>query len=110
MKVDLITPEFLLCETPVKTDSFHDHRVWIYATQALSLIEFVSVDEMEDFKLNKDFTYFNYKNSEGIRESYLGVFTQNNCERTENDEKKVLDAAWKVFTQYLDQIDSYEDF
>lgn len=103
MKIDLITPEYLLCETPVKEETPHDHRVWIYATKAFSLIEFINVDEMEDFKLNNDFTIFNYKNREGSKESYLAVFTQNNCDVTENNEQKVLAEAWNIFTEYLDQ-------
>lgn len=109
MKVDLTTPEFLLCETPFKNESYNDHRTWIYATQALSLIEFICVDDFEDFELNKDFVYYNYTNSEGQIESWLGVYTQNNCEATEQDTEKVMDQAWKWYTKYLTQIDSYEE-
>lgn len=105
MKVELTTPEYLLCETAVKDESYHDYRVWIYVPQALSLVEFVSVDSMTDFSLNKDFQYFNYKNSEGVLESYLAVFTQNNCEVTNQVEKDVIAGSWSVFSNYLDQID-----
>lgn len=107
MKLDFTTPEFLFCETPFKDDTPHDHRTWIYSTKSLSLIEFINTEDFTDFEF-KDFTYFNYKNIEGEIESYIGVFTQNNCEATDNDSKSIMLGAWEVFQQYLTQIDEYE--
>lgn len=107
-KVEFTTPHFLLCETPVKENSFHDHRIWIYATQALSLIEFIDVDNLTDFELNRNFKYFNYRNNQGVIESYLAVFTQDNCEITNSDRENVLSGAWSCFIQYLEQIDNYD--
>lgn len=107
MKIEYLKPEYLICDTPIKDKSFNDHREWIYCTKALSLIEFIAIDGVDDFGV-ESFTYFNYTNIYGQVESYLGVYVQNNCEYTDNDENQIMQEAWEVYTQFLTNLDRFE--
>lgn len=107
-KLEFTTPKFLLCETPVKNDTFHDHRTWIFCPAALSLIEFIPLDDFVDFEF-KNNDYFIYTNSDGEDEHWTAQFTQNNCELAGVDEKQILTKAIEVYKEYLDQIDNYND-
>ncbi|MBF03240.1 MAG: hypothetical protein CMP76_08085 [Flavobacterium sp.] len=49
IKIEFFQPEFFLCEIPIKNNTFHDHRLWVYHRLSLSLIEFVNVDEFKDY-------------------------------------------------------------
>lgn len=93
---DYTTPEFLFCELPIKNGSFHDHRIWVYHPGSLSLIEFVALDDLEihSFKgPQKKFTFF--------EENYLGVFVENNCPATDQDENELLQKAWEFIRDYF---------
>jgi len=104
-KIDFYTPEFLLCEIPVKKGNFHDNRVWVYAVNAASLIEFICIDDrVKDFGFTVDLERverFEYINLNGIVEDYFGVFTQDNCELSKKNSKEVMQAAWNFYKEYL---------
>lgn len=97
------TPEFLMCELPIKDNSKNDDRIWIYHTQTLSLIEFICVSDFQDFNFNlkvgMDRFEFQY---DDIIEDWFGVFVQNNCDQFSNDENKVLKSAWQFLKEYLE--------
>lgn len=102
MKANFNQPEFLLCELPIKDGSFNDNRIWIYHRLSLSLIEFICLNDIKDFDfqgIQKDFIYMG--NGEIDPEAWKGVFVQNNCEGTDNNEMDVLDRAWIFLESYL---------
>lgn len=89
-------PEFLFCEIVIKDDSKNDDRIWIYHRLSLSLIEFVYVDDLEDFQFKGKQERFEY-----LDENWFGVFVQNNCETTDNNESEVLKKAWRYLENYF---------
>jgi len=100
-KQELITPEFLFCEIPIKDNTFNDNRIWIYSVKSLSLIEFINVDDLVDFNFPTAKYRFEYQNSDGNIEDYFAVFTQNNCEYTGNDADQIMQKSWKFLSDYL---------
>lgn len=100
-KLDFIQPEFLLCEIPIKNDTFNDNRLWVYHRLSLSLIEFVNVDDFTDFQFKNVADRFEYENSEGFMENYFAVFVQNNCDATDQNEKEVLKNSWEFLKNYF---------
>lgn len=105
-KINYLNPEFLLCEIPIKDNSFNDKRVWVYSLKSLSLIEFINVDLLQDFEFKGKQERFEYISTNGTIENWFGVFTQNNCELTENNSNKILKKAWDFFEKYLKWKDS----
>lgn len=101
-KNDYITPEFLFCELPVKNGSFNDERIWIYHTKSLSLIEFINVDNFDDFQFKGLQDRFEYESIiDDEIENFFGVFVQNNCEYTNHKPSDVLKNAWLFYQTYL---------
>lgn len=96
IKQDYTQPEFFFCEIPIKDGSFNDDRIWIYHRLSLSLIEFILVNDLKDFKFKGYQELFLYGDEE-----WFGVFVQNNCEITDNNQHKVLKAAWAYLEKYL---------
>jgi hypothetical protein len=98
MKIEeLIIPEFIFGEIPIKTGSIHDQRMWIYCTRALSLIEVIAEDELT-VAIDRKLLQKKYQHED---EQYTLVFIQNNCEATENDPNDLLDNAWHFIAQYF---------
>ena len=95
-KFEFTRPEFLFCEIPIKDNSLHDHRTWIYHLKSSSLIEFIEISNLHDFKFNAYCDYFEYNN-----ETFFGVFTQNNCQIVGANESVVLKNAWLFYKNYL---------
>lgn len=100
-KFNFTTPEFLFCEIPVKNGTQNDSRIWVYSVKSSSLIEFINVDEFTDFQFKGKQERFEYENSDGFIENYFAVFTQNNCEFTDNNPDEILKKAWKFLENYL---------
>jgi hypothetical protein len=96
-KFEFTKPEFLFCEIPIKDGSDHDDRIWIYHMESLSLIEFINVDDFEDFQFVGKQDRFEY-----LDENWFGVFVQNNCEGSEHNPDQVLKKAWKYLEEYFD--------
>ena len=99
---EYIQPEYLFCEIEPKDGTFNDHRIWIYHRPSLSLIEFIYLNDIDDFHfegLQKDYIYQGLE--ENDPEAYKGVFVQNNCEITDNDPIQVIDGAWKYLENYF---------
>lgn len=103
-KFDLIQPDFLFCEIAIKDGTQHDNRIWIYHRLSLSLIEFVFVNDLQDFQFTGKQDRFEY-----LDENWFGVFVQNNCEATEYNADKVLKAAWKYLEEYFVWQDSQDE-
>ena len=95
-KIDYIQPDFLFCEIVIKDDSQNDGRIWIYHRLSQSLIEFVNVDDFKDFQFKGKQERFEY-----LGENWFGVFVQNNCEATDNNENEVLKKAWRYLENYF---------
>lgn len=95
-KFEFTQPEFLFCELPIKNGTQNDDRTWIYHRASLSLIEFVNVDAFKDFQFQGKQNRFEYQD-----ENWFGVFVQNNCEATDNNENEVLKKAWKFLENYF---------
>ena len=95
-KFEHTQPDFLFCEIVIKDNSRNDDRIWIYHRLSLSLIEFVNVDNFKDFQFTGTQERFEY-----LEENWFGVFVQNNCEATDNDQYKVLKAAWEYLKAYF---------
>jgi hypothetical protein len=102
---DFKKPEFLFCEIPMKDGSQNDDRIWIYHLDSLSLIEFINVDDFEDFEFVGKQDRFEY-----MEENWFGVFVQNNCGVTEQDADQVLKKAWKYLEEYFDWEEEQEDY
>ena len=102
-KFEFTQPEFLFCEVVIKDGSENDDRIWIYHRLSLSLIEFVNVDNFNDFEFSGKLDRFEY-----LDENWFGVFVQNNCEATDQNPDKVLKAAWKYLEEYFRWEDSEE--
>jgi hypothetical protein len=100
-KIEFTQPEFLFCEIPIKNDTIHDHRIWVYHRYSLSLIEFINVDQFKDFQFKNVAERFEYENKTGFVENYFAVFIQNNCEVTYKKEKEVLKNAWNFLKKYF---------
>ncbi len=105
-KIEFTQPEFLFCEIPIKDDSIHDHRIWVYHRLSLSLIEFVNVDDFKDFDFKNVAERFEFENCTGFVENYFAIFIQNNCEATDQNEKKVLKNAWNYLKNYFEWEDN----
>jgi hypothetical protein len=103
-KFEFTKPEFLFCEIPIKDDSQHDDRIWIYHLNSLSLIEFINVDDFKDFQFTGKQDRFEY-----MGENWFGVFVQNNCEVSEQDADQVLKKAWKYLEEYFDWEEEQEE-
>ena len=97
VKQDYITPNFLLCEIPIKDNTFHDKRLWVYCVKQLSLIEFININNLKNFQFKGKQDYFEYKN-----EFYFAVYVQNNCEITNTNEDELLKKAWNFLKDYLE--------
>lgn len=98
---DYTKPDFLLCEIPIKDGSFHDQRTWVYALNALSLIEFLHIDHFEDFELDKKSSLFIHAMNDQEDEHWVGIFTQDNCGILGLNPTEVMNAAWIFFRGYL---------
>lgn len=103
-RFEFTKPEFLFCEIPIKDDSDHDDRIWIYHLDSLSLIEFINVDEFKDFQFIGKQDRFEYLN-----ENWFGVYIQNNCEATDQNADQVLKNAWKYLEKYFDWEEEQEE-
>lgn len=68
----------------------------------------ITVTVIAENEKKQDFTYFNYTNNTGVLESWIGIFTQNNCEATDNNQDEVINEAWNVFKNHLTQLNNYE--
>lgn len=100
--VELIQPEFLLCELPIKDGSSNDDRIWVYHRLSLSLIEFVCLDEilMSNFKgLSRNFNYIEHEKAKP--EVWKGIFVQNNTSFVDLEAIEVMDKAWRFLEDYL---------
>lgn len=100
-KFNFKTPEFLMCEIPVKDNSPNDDRLWVYHTKSLSLIEFVCVSDFPDFQFKGKMERFEYFNGDDT-EDWFGVFVQNNCNGFELDDNDVLKQSWLYLKAYLE--------
>lgn len=100
--IQLTIPDFFLCEQPIKDGSNLDQRMWIYSRVTISLIEVIPEDEIiaviDRSLIQKRFKYIN---SDGIEESFLLVFIQNNCAMVEANPLDLLNKAWSWFEKYL---------
>jgi hypothetical protein len=103
-KFEFTKPEFLFCEIPIKDDSQHDDRIWIYHLDSLSLIEFINVDDFTDFQFTGKQDRFEY-----LDENWFGVYVQNNCELKEQNADQVLKKAWKFLEEYFDWEEEQEE-
>jgi hypothetical protein len=99
--LQFIVPEFLFCEIPIKNNSFNDNRIWVYHIKSLSLIEFIKVDDFKDFSFLGVKERFEYENSNGELENWFGVYVQNNCEATGNNQVYILENSWRFLKEYL---------
>ena len=102
MKKEYTQPEYLLCEVPIKDGGINDERIWIYHLPTLSLIEFICLNELDDFSfqgVQKDFIY--QGNDTIDPEAWKGVFVQNNCEVAGKSEDTVIVGAWEYLESYL---------
>lgn len=99
---ELKTPEFLLCELPIKDGSLDSKRLFVYVPSALSLIEVVPWDSFEPI-LTEETIYadFEYENSLGHLEKYTLYFSQNNCGYIGFEESAILKNVWAWFVEYL---------
>lgn len=100
-KLNFTQPEFLLCEIPIKNDTFNDNRLWVYHRLSLSLIEFVNVEQFKDFQFTNAADRFEFENDTGFTENYFAVFVQNNCKATNQNEKQVVKNAWQFLKDYF---------
>ena len=71
---------------------------------SLSLIEFINVDDFDDFHFSGKQDRFEY-----LDENWFGVFVQNNCEDTDNNEDDILKRAWKYLEESFIWEDSQEE-
>lgn len=104
VKQEYPTPEFLLCELPIKDGTYQDNRNWVYHVKSLSLIEFVSVDQFIDYNFPSN-DYFVYTNIFGEDEHYVGYFVQNNCELTGYESSKILEEAKGIYFEFITRLD-----
>ena len=95
-KQEYIQPDFLLAEIAVKDGTPNDQRLWVYHRLSLSLIKFINVNGVDDFRFEGTQEVFLYGDEE-----WIGVYVQNNAAVTNNDEMAVLRAAWDYFRTYL---------
>lgn len=100
-KNDFQQPDFLLCELPIKDNSFNDNRLWVYCRLSLSLIEFVNVDDFKDFQFEGKQQLFQYENKTGFVENWVAVYVQNNCDATDNNDNENLKNAWNFIKNYF---------
>lgn len=103
MKAEELTiPEFILGEVPIKDGSIQDQRSWIFCPRALSLIEVIPEEELtvaiHRYLVQKKFTYLN---SQKVKENFLLVIVQNNCEFTSINPIQLLEKSWQYYLQYL---------
>lgn len=114
MKIEkLEIPEFLLAEIPIKDKSIHDDRLWIYASKWLTLIEaycegFVEIAFPMDLIQKK----YKYTNSDGIAETWVLVFVQNNVGFVDDQKEPIelLDEAFHFLKIYMTWEDINLDF
>lgn len=100
--MEIKAPDFLLCENPIKDGTSEGLRTFIYVPSKISLIEIFSLDIsppiFNQVVILKEYTY---KNTDGVLETYILAFLQNNCSVTESNDYKVLDEAWGFYENYL---------
>lgn len=97
MKIkDFTKPKFLLCELPIKNGSSDDDRLWIYCVDNLSLIEAISLEDVEYLSLEVEHKYYTYND-----ERWVLAFVQNNAEATGSEPEAVLDDAWEFLKDYF---------
>lgn len=95
-KFEYEQPEFLFCEIPIKDETQNDGRIWVYHRISLSLIEFINVDVFKDFQFTGKQDRFEY-----LDENWFGVFVQNNCEYSGQNESEVLKRSWSYLENYF---------
>lgn len=95
-KFDYSQPDFFMCCIAIEDGSQNDDRIWIYHRLSLSLIEFIYVDDFEDFQFSGKQDRFEYQD-----ENWFGVFVQNNCEAVGENDDDVLKAAWNYLENYF---------
>ena len=100
-KIEFTQPDFFFCEIPIKNGSYNDNRIWIYHRLSLSLIEFINLDDFSDFKFNGMQKIFQYEIDENEIENYLGIYVQNNCKISNQDENVILNDAWAFLLEYF---------
>lgn len=88
-------PEFLICKN-ISNSEFESNRTWVYCVNALSLIEIICVDTFIDFQFKGVQARFDLE-KDGFTSDYFAVFTQNNCEYTDNDPYEILQKAWEFY-------------
>jgi hypothetical protein len=59
-----------MCEIPIKDGSQHDDRIWI--TASLSLIEFIYVDDFDDFSFRNKIVSSTIQNWFGVLYRIIG--------------------------------------
>lgn len=114
MKItEIKNPEFIFGEIPIKDDSWNDNRIFITSVKYLSIIECFRLDEIDvSFPPNQIQKTFVHKNSDGINEDWLLVFTQNNISIVDEfiTHEDVLQSAWEYLELYLIWEDINIDF
>lgn len=102
MKIkDFTKPNFLLCELPIKNGSSDDDRLWIYCVDNLSLIEAISLEDVEYLSLEVENKHYKHND-----ERWALAFVQNNAEATGSEPEAVLDDAWVFLKEYLEWEDN----
>ena len=93
---ELILPEFLLAEYPIKDGSVNDLRSFI-VHKGISLIEIIPNDEIItivfDSKTSKQYSFFD--------EDFTLVYHTNNVEYYNIPPLDLLDKAWQWYREYL---------
>lgn len=107
IKAEFTVPKFIFGETPIKDGTFHDRRTWFYCPSALSLIEFIPLDNFSDFNNNSE-NYFVFIDAEGDEEHWSVEWVQNHCTVVGMMEEELMSEAITVFKRYLMQVDKYE--
>ncbi|MBW3519116.1 hypothetical protein [Flavobacterium sp. NKUCC04_CG] len=98
---DFEQPDFLLAEIPIKNNTVNDDRIWVYCSKTFSLIEFILQDDFLERTYVGTQASFIYKDIDGYKENWIGVYVQNNCAMVGIDQKQNLVEAWKFLEEYF---------
>jgi hypothetical protein len=107
---ELMIPEFILADIPVKDGSSQDGRIFVYCTKAMSLVEAIAEFD-SDVRFSPDIVQNRYlfANIDGVEVWFSVGIVQNNCDLAKMDPYQVLDASWDYFCNYLKWQDSNID-
>ncbi len=106
---DFEQPDFLLAEIPIKNNTINDDRIWVYCSKTFSLIEFILQDDFPERAYVGTQTTFVYKDTDGYKENWIGVYIQNNCAMVGIDQKENLNDAWSFLETYFKWEEIEED-